>query len=85
MATCQRSSVDLTGEHLLLMACIPQLGGDEDLFPLDDALFNSSTYTVASFFFISVVVSAIEQSVTRLDGLGIKNQYYCSNNVGLYG
>lgn len=85
MATCQSSiRIDLTREHLLLMACIPQLGGDEDLFSLDNAFVNSSPYTVASFFFVSVIVSAIEQSVTRLDGLEIRDQHHCSDNLGLY-
>jgi len=68
---CQNSAVDLTLEHLLLVTCIPQFRGDEDIFSLHNAFVNSSSDAITSFFFVSVIVGTIEQSVTRLDGLDV--------------
>lgn len=58
-------------KNLLLMTRIPHFRGDEDIFSLDNAFVNGPSDAVARFFFVSVIVGTIEQSVTRLDGLDV--------------
>lgn len=54
---------------LALVVVVPQLGGDEKVFTLDQAIGDSLADALASFLFVLVVVRTIKQSISDLDGL----------------
>jgi hypothetical protein len=48
---------------------VPEFRGYEDVFTLYEPVFDSAKNAFASFFFVLVVVGAVEESVARFDGL----------------
>lgn len=50
------------------MEGVPQLGGDEDVLSLDQAILDGSSDTFAGLSLVLVVEGAVKQSVTVLDG-----------------
>jgi hypothetical protein len=48
---------------------IPEFRGYEDVFTLYEPVFDGAENAFASFFFVLVVVGAVEESVARFDGL----------------
>lgn len=51
------------------MAGIPQLGSHKDILPLDETFVDGAPDAFAGFFFVPIVVRAVEQTITGLDGL----------------
>jgi hypothetical protein len=54
---------------LALVVVVPELGGDEDVLTLDEALADGALDTLTSLLLVLVVVRSVEESVTSLDGL----------------
>lgn len=54
---------------LRMMVVVPELCGDEDVFPLDDAFFDCATDPLASFGLVLIVVRTIEETIADFDGL----------------
>ena len=55
---------------LLAVVVVPKLGDDEDIFTLDESFVDGSLDALSCFFFVLVVVGAIEETVAYFDGLG---------------
>lgn len=51
------------------MECTPQLGGHEQLLPLDEAGVNGILNTLSDFLFVLVAACAIDVTVTSLDSV----------------
>ncbi len=54
---------------LLLVEGVPQLGDDEELLALDQALIDGAGDTLTSLLLVAVVAGTIEETVTGLDGV----------------
>ena len=62
----------LAGDFLddfLVMEAVPELGDDEEVFALDEAVFDGSCDALASFLFVAVVAGAVEEAVAGFDGI----------------
>jgi hypothetical protein len=51
---------------------IPQLRGDEDLFPFNQAFINRTFNALTGFVLVLIVVCAVEETIAYPDGLGTK-------------
>jgi hypothetical protein len=54
---------------LALVVVVPELGSDEEVLSLDQALINGASNTLASLGAVGVVPSTIEVTVSELDGV----------------
>lgn len=54
---------------LLAVVVVPQLGGDEDVLTFYQAVGNGAADTLTGLLLILIVVGAIEEAVTSLNGL----------------
>jgi hypothetical protein len=54
---------------LALVVVVPQLGRDEDVLALDEALGDGALDALACLLFVLVVVGSVEAAVSRLDSL----------------
>jgi hypothetical protein len=54
---------------LALVVIVPQFGGDEDVFTLDEAFIDGSLDPLASLFFVLVVIGTVKEAVALFDGL----------------
>lgn len=54
---------------ILAVVSAPELGDDEQLFTLDNAICNCPANTFTDFLFIVVVGSAIQKTVANLDSI----------------
>ncbi len=54
---------------LALVVVVPQFGGDENIFTLDEAFIDGSLDSLAGLFLVLVVISTVKESVALLDGL----------------
>jgi hypothetical protein len=54
---------------LLVVVSLPELGDDEEVLSLHDALFDGAGDTLTTSLLIAVVASTIEQTVTSLDSV----------------
>lgn len=54
---------------LALVVVVPELGGDEDVFALDDAFVNGAADALAGFFAVGVVPGTVNVAVAKLDCL----------------
>jgi len=54
---------------LALVVVVPQLGSDEDVLALDDALINGLANAFSSLLAVGVVPGTINVAVAELDGL----------------
>ena len=48
---------------------VPEFHGYKNVFTLYEAVFDGAENAFASFFFVLVIVGAVEESVTRFDSL----------------
>ena len=55
---------------VMVVEGVPELGDEEEIFALDDALFDSTGNTLARFDFVTVVCKIIQKSDP---GLGPRN------------
>jgi hypothetical protein len=56
---------------VFLVVVVPELGDDEDVFALDEAFFDGALDALACFALVLIVVCAVEEAITDLDGLVI--------------
>jgi hypothetical protein len=49
------------------MEAVPELGDDEEVFTLDDTIFDGSCDAITGFFFVAIITGAIEKAVTSFD------------------
>ena len=48
---------------------VPQLGDNEEVFPLAESIVDGSLDSLTGLLLIAVVTSRVEESVARLDGI----------------
>jgi len=56
-------------DGVLFVERIPQLGDDEELLSLDQAVFDGARDAFSSFYFVAIIARAVEESIARLDGI----------------
>jgi hypothetical protein len=54
---------------VLLMEGVPELGSDENVLTLDDAIGNGTADTFTAFLLVAVVLGTVNESVTSLNGV----------------
>ena len=54
---------------LALVVVVPQFGGDENIFTLDEAFIDGSLDSLAGLFLVLVVISTVKEAVALFDGL----------------
>jgi hypothetical protein len=64
-------SFGLSESMVFLVVVVPELGHDKDFFALYEAFFDRTLDALACFALVLVVVCAVEEAVSDLDGLYI--------------
>ena len=53
------------------VVCVPEFCCNEEFLSLDEAFIHCSLQPLTDLFLVTIISSSIEESVSRLDGLGL--------------